>query len=315
MGLFGVFGGFADEFVVVGFFEFFDGAGEFFVFFDGFGDFGFPEVAVVAEGIDVDGLVEEFGKAAGDGFDGEGVFAGEVAGDFGDEADHFDVVGGGLGDEEGGERGGAVVVGGAEAVFGEGVLEVGVGDGAEHAGFAGVGDGAAEGAHEDDAGDVDGFAKGKDGVGESLPFEVGLGAEEEDEVGGGVDVEDVAGHFGGAADEAVLHFDFGAEDGGDLHGAGEVEDVKGVGIDAGDFGEGAVFHEAFDGAGGDVAAVHPAGEGEEEGGAGEGGEEVGVGEVEVWGHRHLCEMGTASVYAGRRRLACGCLRIGGGREN
>lgn len=284
MGLFDVFRGFADEFVVVSFFEFFHGGGEFFVFGDGFGDFGFPGVAFAAEGVYIDGLVEELGEAAGDGFDGEGIFAGEIAGDFGDEADHFDLMGGGLGDEQGGEGGRAGVIGGAKAIVLKRIGQMGVGDGAKHAGFTGVGNGAAERAHEDDAGDVDGFAQGEDGVGEGLPFEIRFCAEEEDEVGGCIDMEDVFGHLGCAADEAVLHLDFGAKDGGDLHGAGEIEDVERIGVDACDFGEGAVFHEAFDGSRGDVAAVHPTGEREQEGGIGERGKQVGIGQMQIRGH-------------------------------
>ena len=263
---FGVF----DQVVVVVFFEFADGFGELLVFFHQLGDFGLPGVTGGAHGGDVHRDAEELGQAAGDGFDGERVHALEVAGDLGDDGEHFEAAGRGLGEEEGRKAGGAFVVGEADGVLLEGGLEVGVGDGAEHAGFAGVGDGAAEGADENDAFSAEGLGHGKDAVGEGLPAEVGFAADEEGEVGGGVGVEVGGGEVEGAVGEAVDVFDHGSEHGGDFHGAGEVEDVEGVGVNGGQGDDGAVFHEAFDGAGGHQAAIHPAGEGEEEGGAGEG---------------------------------------------
>ncbi len=133
----------------------------------------------------------------------------------------------------------------------------------------------AEGADEQDAADVGPAGELQHAVAELPPAEVRLLADEEEKVGRRATVERVGRHVEGG-DQAVLDLDVRAEQGGQLHRAGEVADVERLRVDVGDGPGAEQVHEAADGAGGDVAAVHPAGEGEDQGGPVERGNVMGA---------------------------------------
>src|SRR5262249_53523229 len=62
------------------------------------------------------------------------------------------------------------------------------------------------------------------------------------------------------SDQAVLNLDVWAKQGGHFHRAGEVEQVERLRLDVRKRLGPEYVHQAADGAGGDVAAVHPAGQ-------------------------------------------------------
>lgn len=260
---------FLEQFVVVGFLELTDGATEFLAFFDGTGDFEFPFSAFGAQFFEFEVELEDLGEATGDGLDAHGVASLEVARNFGDEGGHFESEGGSASEEVAGEGTGSLVGGAAEAELLHAGEEAFLGAGDVEARLAGVGDGAAEGADEEDAADADLLGELEQAIGEGSPAEVGFLAEEEDEVGRFVDKEAIGGQFE-VGDEAVLDANSGAKEGGDLHRSGGVEDVEWLGVDLGEGLGLEEIDEALDGAGGDIAAIHPATEGEDEGGAIEG---------------------------------------------
>ena len=127
---------------------------------------------------------------------------------------------------------------------------------------------AAERAHKQDAAQADLRRQLEDGVAEGPPVQVRLLAEEEGEAGRLVTEELVFRHL--QFDDPALHdLDPRTKQGVHLHRARELEEIEGLRINGGERPSTEQVHQALHGAGGDVAAVHPAGEGEQQSAAGQ----------------------------------------------
>jgi hypothetical protein len=267
--LVGFDGGNADQLVVILLFKLLDGGGEFGVLFHRMADLQFPAVAGASQRVEIDGDIEDLGETPADGLDAQGINALEVPRDFSDKTEHFDVVGGALGEQKRGETGRPFVVAEAHAVALQSGPKMGMRDRAKESRLTGVGHGPAETAHEDDSLETHCGGNLKHMVGEFLPTKIRFPAEEEDKASLEIGLKYVEGHLQ-FFDKPFGVLDLGTEKGGDFHGAREVVDVERVGFDPGDFDELAIFHHAADGTGGDQSAIHPAGESRKQGAVGEG---------------------------------------------
>src|SRR5208283_3903980 len=124
---------------------------------------------------------------------------------------------------------------------------------------------AAERTDEQDAPETNLARQLENSVTKGPPVQMWLLAQEKSKAGGFMAVESIARHVEGH-DATVLDLDVGAEQCVQFHRAGEVQQVEWFGVD---FREGTgaeEVHQTADGSGGDVAAVHPAAKGQDQGG-------------------------------------------------
>ena len=124
--------------------------------------------------------------------------------------------------------------------------------------------GAAERSHEYDPVDIQSSGQPEDALAEGPPPQVRLLADKQRQVARCMAIDGVRGQFK-LPDQPVLDRHRRPKQPGHLHRAGYVVDVKRFRVDFGDRLGVQQLHQVADGARGDVAAIHPAGEGQHQG--------------------------------------------------